>query len=69
MTSKLCRRFARSVESGDFGATMSDTTMNGDLAGGCSGVPIKNMAQAWVMILRAAMIIAGSLYVIFRQVF
>jgi phosphate/sulfate permease len=30
---------------------------------------IKNMAQAWVMILRAAMIIAGSLYVIFRQVF
>jgi inorganic phosphate transporter, PiT family len=30
---------------------------------------IKNMALAWVMTLPAAMIIAGSLYVILRQVF
>jgi PiT family inorganic phosphate transporter len=30
---------------------------------------IKNMALAWVMTLPAAVIIAGSLYVIFRQVF
>jgi inorganic phosphate transporter, PiT family len=30
---------------------------------------IKNMALAWVLTLPAAMIIAGSLYVIFRQVF
>jgi phosphate/sulfate permease len=28
-----------------------------------------NMAPAWVMALPAAMIIAGSLYVIFRQAF
>ena len=30
---------------------------------------IKNMALAWVMTLPAAMVIAGSLYVIFRQIF
>ena len=30
---------------------------------------IKNMALAWVMTLPAAMLIAGSLYVIFRQIF
>ncbi len=30
---------------------------------------IKNMALAWIMTLPAAMVIAGSLYVIFRQIF
>ena len=30
---------------------------------------IRNMALAWVMTLPAAMAIAGSLYVIFRQLF
>jgi inorganic phosphate transporter, PiT family len=30
---------------------------------------VKNMALAWVMTLPAAMIIAGSRYVILRQVF
>ena len=30
---------------------------------------IKNMALAWVLTLPAAMVIAGSLYVILRQVF
>jgi PiT family inorganic phosphate transporter len=30
---------------------------------------VKNMALAWVMTLPAAMLIAGSLYVILRQVF
>jgi inorganic phosphate transporter, PiT family len=30
---------------------------------------IKNMALAWVLMLPAAMVIAGSLYVILRQVF
>ena len=30
---------------------------------------IKNMALAWVLTLPAAMVIAGSLYVILRQIF
>ena len=30
---------------------------------------IKNMALAWIMTLPAAMVIAGSLFVILRQVF
>ena len=30
---------------------------------------IRNMALAWVMTLPAAMVIAGSLFVLFRQVF
>lgn len=30
---------------------------------------IRNMALAWVLTLSAAMVIAGSLYVILRQVF
>jgi PiT family inorganic phosphate transporter len=44
----------------------------GTMAGNGSGLQwgtIKNMALAWVMTLPAAMIIAGSLYVIFRQIF
>jgi PiT family inorganic phosphate transporter len=44
----------------------------GTMAANGSGLQwstIKNMALAWVMTLPAAMIIAGSLYVIFRQVF
>ncbi len=36
---------------------------------GLQWATIKNMALAWVMTLPAAMLIAGSLYVIFRQVF
>jgi PiT family inorganic phosphate transporter len=44
----------------------------GTMAANGSGLQwstIKNMALAWVMTLPAAMLIAGSLYVIFRQVF
>ena len=44
----------------------------GTMAANGSGLQwstIKNMALAWVMTLPAAMIIAGSLYVIFRQIF
>jgi PiT family inorganic phosphate transporter len=44
----------------------------GTMAANGSGLQwatIKNMALAWVMTLPAAMIIAGALYVIFRQVF
>jgi PiT family inorganic phosphate transporter len=44
----------------------------GTMAANGSGLQwstIKNMALAWVMTLPAAMIIAGSLYVILRQVF
>jgi PiT family inorganic phosphate transporter len=44
----------------------------GTMAANGSGLQwstIKTMALAWVMTLPAAMIIAGSLYVIFRQVF
>jgi inorganic phosphate transporter, PiT family len=44
----------------------------GTMAANGSGLQwstIKNMALAWVMTLPAAMVIAGSLYVIFRQVF
>jgi len=44
----------------------------GTMAANGSGLQwstIKSMALAWVMTLPAAMIIAGSLYVIFRQVF
>jgi PiT family inorganic phosphate transporter len=36
---------------------------------GLQWATIKNMALAWVMTLPAAMMIAGSLYVIFRQMF
>jgi PiT family inorganic phosphate transporter len=36
---------------------------------GLQWATIKNMALAWVMTLPAAMVIAGSLYVIFRQIF
>jgi PiT family inorganic phosphate transporter len=36
---------------------------------GLQWATIKNMALAWVMTLPAAMLISGSLYVIFRQVF
>jgi PiT family inorganic phosphate transporter len=36
---------------------------------GLQWATIKNMALAWVMTLPAAMLIAGSLYVIFRQIF
>jgi PiT family inorganic phosphate transporter len=44
----------------------------GTMAANGSGLQwgtIKNMALAWVLTLPAAMIIAGSLYVIFRQIF
>jgi PiT family inorganic phosphate transporter len=44
----------------------------GTMAANGSGLQwstIKNMALAWVMTLPAAMLIAGSLYVIFRQLF
>jgi PiT family inorganic phosphate transporter len=44
----------------------------GTMAANGSGLQwstIKNMALAWVLTLPAAMVIAGSLYVIFRQVF
>ncbi len=44
----------------------------GSMAANGSGLQwgtIKNMALAWVMTLPAAMVIAGSLYVIFRQIF
>jgi PiT family inorganic phosphate transporter len=44
----------------------------GTMAANGSGLQwgtIKNMAMAWVLTLPAAMVIAGSLYVIFRQVF
>jgi inorganic phosphate transporter, PiT family len=44
----------------------------GTMAANGSGLQwstIKNMALAWVLTLPAAMIIAGSLYVILRQVF
>jgi inorganic phosphate transporter, PiT family len=44
----------------------------GTMAANGSGLQwstIKNMALAWVMTLPAAMLIAGSLYAIFRQVF
>jgi PiT family inorganic phosphate transporter len=44
----------------------------GSMAANGSGLQwatIKNMALAWVLTLPAAMIIAGSLYVILRQVF
>jgi PiT family inorganic phosphate transporter len=30
---------------------------------------LKNMALAWILTLPAAMLIAGSLYVVLRQVF
>ena len=36
---------------------------------GLQWATIKNMAMAWVLTLPAAMVIAGSLYVIFRQIF
>ena len=36
---------------------------------GLQWATIKNMALAWIMTLPAAMLISGSLYVIFRQVF
>jgi inorganic phosphate transporter, PiT family len=44
----------------------------GTMAANGSGLQwatIKNMALAWVMTLPAAMLIAGSLYVLLRQVF
>jgi PiT family inorganic phosphate transporter len=44
----------------------------GTMAANGSGLQwstIKNMAMAWVLTLPAAMVIAGSLYVIFRQIF
>jgi PiT family inorganic phosphate transporter len=44
----------------------------GTMAANGSGLQwatIKNMALAWVLTLPAAMVIAGSLYVIFRQIF
>jgi PiT family inorganic phosphate transporter len=44
----------------------------GTMAANGSGLQwstIKNMALAWVMTLPAAMAIAGSLYIILRQVF
>ncbi|MEI9983917.1 MAG: inorganic phosphate transporter [Aliidongia sp.] len=44
----------------------------GTMAASGSGLQwstIKNMALAWVMTLPAAMVIAGSLYVVLRQVF
>ena len=44
----------------------------GTMAANGSGLQwstIKNMALAWVMTLPAAMLIAGSLFVIFRQIF
>ena len=44
----------------------------GTMAANGSGLQwgtIKNMAMAWVLTLPAAMVIAGSLYVILRQVF
>jgi inorganic phosphate transporter, PiT family len=44
----------------------------GTMAANGSGLQwatIKNMALAWVMTLPAAMLIAGSLYVLPRQVF
>ncbi len=44
----------------------------GTMAANGSGLQwgtIKNMALAWVMTLPAAMLISGSLYVIFRQIF
>jgi inorganic phosphate transporter, PiT family len=44
----------------------------GTMAANGSGLQwgtVKNMALAWVLTLPAAMLIAGSLYVIFRQVF
>ena len=44
----------------------------GTMAANGSGInwsTLRNMALAWVMTLPAAMVIAGSLYVIFRQVF
>ena len=44
----------------------------GTMAANGSGLQwgtLKNMALAWVLTLPAAMVIAGSLYVIFRQVF
>ena len=44
----------------------------GTMAANGSGLQwstIKNMAMAWVLTLPAAMVIAGSLYVILRQIF
>ena len=44
----------------------------GTMAANGSGLQwgtLRNMALAWVMTLPAAMVIAGSLFVIFRQVF
>jgi PiT family inorganic phosphate transporter len=44
----------------------------GTMAANGSGLQwatIKNMALAWVLTLPAAMVIAGSLYVVFRQIF
>jgi PiT family inorganic phosphate transporter len=36
---------------------------------GLQWATIKNMALAWVLTLPAAMLIAGSLFVILRQIF
>jgi PiT family inorganic phosphate transporter len=44
----------------------------GTMAANGSGLQwstIKNMALAWVLTLPAAMVIAGSLYAILRQIF